>query len=82
MSDSNALLHARRGARYRITGLDRDHVLPERMMALGLREGALIEIISHSCMRGPVTVRAGRSTVAVGRSMASHILIEPLEPDS
>ena len=79
MTTESTLIHAKRGECYRITHIDPGHVMHERLAALGIRTGTRIEVINRSCLRGPVTIRAGKSTVAVGHGMASRIEIEPEE---
>ena len=47
-----------------------------RLLALGLRKGALVELIRSSKMNGPLIVRVKDSQVAIGRCLAEAILGE------
>jgi len=47
-----------------------------RLAALGLRPGVSVVKISSFALRGPVTVKVGRSTIAVGHGMAEKIIVD------
>ena len=72
-----------RGSRARIVAVDWDRLAPEdavRLRALGLDEGARVAIAHRGVMwgRDPLAVTIGRMTVAVRRSHAAAMEIEPL----
>ena len=48
-----------------------------RLSSLGLRPGLLMTKISGFVLRGPVTVKVGQTTLALGHGMAEKILVEP-----
>ncbi|MBN2240648.1 MAG: ferrous iron transport protein A [Dehalococcoidales bacterium] len=49
----------------------------DRLSALGIRPGKRLTKISSMLWRGPVTIQAGGTRVAIGYGMACKILIEP-----
>jgi len=48
----------------------------ERLMSMGIYPGREITKLSHFGLRGPVTIKVGRSVVAIGHGMASKIVVE------
>lgn len=52
------------------------HGLSRRLHNLGIREGKKITKISSHFWRGPVTVKAGHTKVAIGFGMASKVAVE------
>lgn len=50
--------------------------LINRLSALGIRPGKRITKVSSMLMRGPVTIQAGNTQVAVGFGMANKIIVE------
>ena len=50
--------------------------LIRRLEALGIRPGKKVTKISSTLFRGPVTIRANHTQVAIGFGMASKILVE------
>jgi len=56
-----------------IKGGDR---LIRRLHSLGIREGKKITKLSAHFWRGPVTIKAGHSQVAIGFGMASKVSVE------
>ena len=53
------------------------NVFVSRMMSLGVYPGREISVVSRLALRGPTVVKVGRSTFALGRSMAAKITVEP-----
>ena len=47
-----------------------------RLSTMGLRVGAHITRISTFVLRGPVTVKVGSTTIAIGHGMAEKIIVE------
>lgn len=47
-----------------------------RLSSLGLRPGACIIKISSFALKGPVTVKVGSATLALGHGMAEKILVD------
>lgn len=51
------------------------HGLKRRLEALGIRPGCQVTKISSYFLRGPVTLRAGSTRIAIGYGMANRIFI-------
>jgi len=49
-----------------------------RLLSLGLRKGALVEVLRRSRMSGPLIVKVNDSQVAIGRCLAEAIVGELL----
>ena len=52
-------------------------LLQSRLMSMGIYPGREITKMSSFAMRGPVTIRLGRSSLALGHGMADKILVVP-----
>ena len=52
------------------------HNVVERLAALGIRPGKRVVKVSSMLLGGPVTVEVDRSQIALGRQMASRILVD------
>lgn len=50
--------------------------LQNRLMSMGIYPGKEITKLSHFALRGPVTVRTGRTVVALGHGVAGKIIIK------
>lgn len=50
--------------------------LRSRLNNMGLHLGRDIIKINHLALRGPVTVKMGRSTIAIGHGVARKIIVE------
>ena len=50
--------------------------LARRLEALGIRPGGVVTKTSSALFRGPVTLRANHTQVAIGFGMANRILVE------
>jgi len=50
--------------------------LENRLMSMGIYPGREITKFSHFALRGPVTIKIGRSVVAIGHGMARKIIVE------
>jgi len=48
-----------------------------RLNSLGIRPGKRINKVSSMLMRGPITIEIDRVQVAIGRGMASKIIVNP-----
>lgn len=49
-----------------------------RLSTLGLRPGSHFLKVSSFALRGPVTVKVGSTTIALGHGMAEKVLVEPI----
>lgn len=47
-----------------------------KLMRMGLYKGKEVLKLSHFAMKGPVTVRVGRTTIALGHGMAGKVIVE------
>ncbi len=47
-----------------------------RLSSLGLRPGMWLTKISAFALKGPVTVKVGQTTLALGHGMAEKIFVE------
>lgn len=52
------------------------HNVVERLASLGIRPGKRVVKVSSMLLGGPVTVEVDRSQIALGRQMASRILVD------
>jgi Fe2+ transport system protein FeoA len=50
-----------------------------RFSNMGIREGAVIRKVSVQPFSGPVIIRIGNCEIAIGRGMASSILVEEVK---
>ena len=64
------------GSRARVVGIDSGYGLRTRLLQMGLTPGAIVEIVDNT--RGPVIIRVRGVVIALGRGMASRIIVEPL----
>ncbi len=63
------------GALGKVIQIDGDKKLARKMMSLGIKVGSEIEILHH---RGKgVVVRSKGTRIAIGESIAAHLLVEP-----
>lgn len=60
----------------RVMRIDGGMGLLSRLSAMGIRPGRKITKLSSMLMRGPVTVQAGSTRLAIGFGMASRIIVE------
>ncbi len=75
------LAEAENGGRFRVVSLRGGRGMVVRLNALGIREGVIVTKVSAVPAAGPVTVRVGASTVALGRGVAAKILVEEVRED-
>jgi len=50
--------------------------LESRLLSMGVYRGKLVVKLSHIGLKGPVVIKAGRSILALGHSVAEKIIIE------
>ena len=50
--------------------------MQNRFMGMGIYAGREITKVSQIALRGPVTIRVGRATLALGHGMAGKIFVE------
>ena len=62
----------------RITAIDSDIDLSQRLTALGLREGCQIRVLRKASFGGPLHVRVGTTELIMRRSEAQRIMTVPV----
>ena len=55
------------------------HRMINRLSALGVRPGLIVTKTGSMLMRGPITIRAGNTQLAIGHGMANRVIVEPRE---
>ena len=74
---TTSLLTLKNGHSARISSIEGSKQLVRRMLALGLRVGAEVNMINH---RGrSVVIQNAGTRVALGHGVAEKLLVEPLE---
>jgi ferrous iron transport protein A len=72
---SKVLIELEKGEEGRILSLSGGRGMQERMRALGLVEGQIIQKLSAMALGGPIVVLVNRAQIAIGRGMARRILV-------
>ncbi len=67
------------GSKARIIDIHGGSGAINRLSSMGLRSGTIIEVVSSQFLCGPVTVKAGATTLAIGHGMARKIEVEVLQ---
>ena len=62
--------------RGRVVEISGGSAFSNRMMSMGIYAGREITKLSHFALRGPITIKVGRSTLALGHGMAVKIMVE------
>lgn len=70
------LLKLKQNSKARVVEISGGIGLQNRMMSMGIYPGREITKLSHFALRGPVTIKVGRSVLALGYGMASKIILE------
>ena len=70
-----SLIQMKKNQRGRVAAISAGHNLENRLMSLGLYKGREITKLSHFALRGPVTVKVGRSVLALGHGMAGKVMV-------
>lgn len=70
------LIDLKEGEKGLITGLDGGHGFINKLEALGIRKGVVIEKKSSQFMKGPVCIKIGACQVALGFGMARRIFVK------
>ncbi|HNW39486.1 MAG TPA: FeoA domain-containing protein [Candidatus Omnitrophota bacterium] len=50
--------------------------LEEKLLSMGVYKGKSVAKLSHIGLKGPVVIKAGRSILALGHSVAEKIIVE------
>jgi ferrous iron transport protein A len=70
------LTQMRKNQKAKVLEISGGRGLQHRMMSLGIYPGREIAKLSHFALRGPVTVKAGGSVLALGHGVAAKIIVE------
>jgi len=70
------LTQMRRGERGKVVKIEGGFGLLRRLEALGIRKGVEVTKASAQIMRGPITLKAGNTEVAIGYGMARRVFVE------
>ena len=60
----------------KITDLAGGAELRSKLMNMGIYPGRSVTKIGHLALNGPITIRCGRSVIALGHGMANKIKVE------
>jgi ferrous iron transport protein A len=60
----------------RIVEVPSGALIQRRLMGMGIYPGREIVKLGHFILKGPVTIKVGRSVVALGHGMANKIFVE------
>ena len=71
------LTKLKKGAKAKILEVKVSKQMALRLSHLGIRPGCSIAKISNFALRGPVTVKVGSATIALGHGMAEKVVVEP-----
>jgi len=75
---TSTLDQMRPGRRGRITAIDGDDNLVQRLMEMGLLEGEEVEVVSFAPLGDPMEVRLGDYRLSLRRVEAARVHVEPL----
>ena len=64
------------GRRGKVVEIQGGTVLQSRLMTMGIYVGKHITKLGHFALNGPVSVRSGRTVIALGHGMAKKIIME------
>jgi len=79
LSDNEFTLeHIQVGEFGKITAIHADVDLQQRLAALGLRPGCLVQVLRKASFSGPIHLRVGTTEVIMRRSEALRIVTAPL----
>jgi len=55
------------------------HVIRQRLSQMGIHPGDIIAMLRYGALRGPILIEVHGSQVALGRGIASRIIVEETE---
>ncbi|MBU4222602.1 MAG: ferrous iron transport protein A [Euryarchaeota archaeon] len=64
------------GQRARILRLEGGHGFQRNLRLRGIREGKIVEVITRQPIGGPVVISIEEGEIAIGRGMASKVIVE------
>lgn len=71
-----SLIQLKKGSKARIVELAGGKQVAHRLSMMGLRPGEQLVKLSSFALRGPVAVRIGHTTLALGHGMAEKVIVE------
>lgn len=71
-----SLVQMREKQKGKIIEIHSGATLQHRLLSLGVYPGKEITKLSQFILRGPVAIKVGRTVLALGRGMASKIIVE------
>ncbi|MBI4706608.1 MAG: FeoA domain-containing protein [Candidatus Omnitrophica bacterium] len=60
----------------RVLEITGGYSIQNKFMSMGIYPGREITKLSHFALKGPVTIKTGRSVLALGHGMAAKIILE------
>ena len=70
------LAKLKKGVKAKIVEVTAGKQMAHRLSSIGLRHGAYITKLSTFALKGPVTVKVGSTTIALGHGMAEKVMVE------
>jgi Fe2+ transport system protein FeoA len=71
-----SLVRVKKGIKVKIVEITAGKLASSRLSFLGLRIGSYVIKISAFALKGPITVKIGSTTLALGHGMAEKILVD------
>jgi Fe2+ transport system protein FeoA len=71
-----SLIQMREDQKAKVLDVSGSKGFQHKMMSMGIYPGVEITKVSHFALQGPVTIRVGRGTVALGHGIAARISVE------
>jgi Fe2+ transport system protein FeoA len=71
-----SLVRVKKGIKVKIVEVSAGKLASSRLSSLGLRVGACVTKISAFALKGPITVKIGSTTLALGHGMAEKIMVD------
>jgi len=75
-AEENTLESARVNARVKVKKLAGGEIFRLKAKTLGIREGKQLKVVAREPAGGPIVIKAGNTTVTLGRGMARKIIVE------
>lgn len=71
-----SLLEIKEGRKFKVVEVSGGTGVQNKMMSMGIYPGREITKHGHFALRGPITLKVGRSVVALGHALAAKIIVE------
>lgn len=65
----------------KVSSIQGDHKIIRRLLDMGITIGAIIRVIKIAPLNGPVEVAVRGSKLALGRDIATNVLVENIKED-